>query len=220
MVTGTLIFNEKIALSPTAVAVITLGDRSPNGAGTIIGQQRIDGVTGTQIPFAVQFDPAVINQKHAYSVYASLIDAGKEWQSPEPVPTITGGPLDGLDVELAAPFFTTPAKITGTISLPKDTVVTPLSVAYATIFNATTGRLAARQVIPTPTTFPIPFVVAFDASLIDPAASYVASAGVIDGATLWQAPAPTPIAPGATLDLIVAKTSTVIPGGATPVPTA
>ena len=69
MVTGTLVFNEDVRLGPDAIAVVTLSDRSKDAtAGTIIGQQRIDGATGTEIPFAVQFDPAVINQKNAYSI--------------------------------------------------------------------------------------------------------------------------------------------------------
>lgn len=47
MVTGTVVLLEKVSLSRNAVAVVTLTDRSKDGAGTIIGQQRIDGVTGS-----------------------------------------------------------------------------------------------------------------------------------------------------------------------------
>src|SRR4051794_21803551 len=144
MVTGTLLLKEKVALSPTAVAVITLTDRSKDvTAGTIIGQQRIDGATGTDT-FAVQFDPATINTKHAYSIYASLIDRDKQWQSLEPVPVITGGPLDGLQVLLSTPEYQTPAQITGTMALPSGVTASPTAVAYAAILDATTGRLVSR----------------------------------------------------------------------------
>ncbi len=125
MVTGTLIFKEKIALSPTAVAVITLGDRSPNGAGIIIGQQRIDGVTGSRIPFAVQFDPAVINQKHATpSSAASLMRRREGVAEPGPRADHHGGPLDGLAVELVSPSYD-PAQVTGTIAMFEKVALTP-----------------------------------------------------------------------------------------------
>jgi uncharacterized lipoprotein YbaY len=219
-VTGNLQFKEKVALSPSAVAIITLADRNKDAtAGTIIGQQRIDGATGNDA-FSVPFDPAIINTKHAYTIYASLIDGGKSWQSLLPIPVITGGPTDGLVVPLGTPTAQTPAQITGTIATPPDVTVSPAAVAYATIINATTGRLVNRQVIPPPTTFPIPFTVPFDAALFNPENTYVAAAGIIDGTTLYQTAAPTPIDPNAPapLALTVAKTSTVIPGPATPTP--
>ncbi len=119
-VTGTLQLQQRIAVSPSSVAVITLTDRSKDGEGTIIGQQRIDGATGNDA-FAVQFDPAVINPKHAYSIYASLIDGNKQWQNPEPVPTITGGPTEGLVVPLNLPAYQTSGQISGTLALPAGT---------------------------------------------------------------------------------------------------
>src|SRR4051794_23492858 len=217
MVTGTLIFKDKVGLSPAATAVITLTDRSKDGAGTIIGQQRLDAVTGTQIAFAVQFDPAIINQKHAYSVYASLIDGDQQWQNADPVPTITGGPLDGLEVPLSTAQYETAAQISGTIVAPSGTEFSDTAVAYAGILNATTGRLVSRQVILAPLTSPIPFVVGYDAALINPDDTYVAAAGVIDGATLWQSQTPTPITPDGVYELDVVQTSTVIPvPGASP----
>jgi uncharacterized lipoprotein YbaY len=213
LVTGTLIFNEDVLLAPDAIAVVTLTDRSKDAtAGTIIGQQRIDGGVGPETPFAVPFDPAAINQKHAYSIYASLISGPNQYQSAAPVPVITGGPTDGLQVEVVAPAYQTPASITGTIALPADTELSEAAVAYAAILNTTTGRLVARQVIASPTVFPIPFEVAFDAALLNPENSYVAAAGVIDGTTLYQTAQPVPLAPGANLALEIVKTATTIPG--------
>ena len=94
-VTGNVTVPAGTTLTRTAVAVITLTDRSKDGAGTIIGQQRIDGATGASIPFSVPFESDTINSKHAYSVYASVTDAAQELQSLAPVPTITGGPTAG-----------------------------------------------------------------------------------------------------------------------------
>ena len=216
MVTGNLVISGKVKLSPTAVAVITLTDRSPSGSGTIIGQQRIDGATGNDA-FAVQFDPAVINQKHAYSIYASVIDGTNQYQNPDPVPTITGGPTDGLQVPVSLPTFQTPAQLTGTLALPAGTVPTTAAVFYAAVVDQTTGRMVTRQVIPSPTTLPVPFAVGYDAALVNPADAYVIIGGLVDGPALWLS-SPTAIAPGGAYNLTLAKTSTTIPGAASPSP--
>jgi uncharacterized lipoprotein YbaY len=218
MVTGTLVFTDTTKLSSMAVAVITLTDRSQDAAGTIIGQQRIDGATGND-PFAVQFDPATINQKHAYSIYASLIDGTKQWQSIDPIPVITGGPTDGLQVPVVLPTYQTPAQVTGTIALPPATVPTTAAVYYAEILDSTTGRLVSRQVIPAPATLPVPFAVGYDAALVNPAETYVIVGGLVDAPSLWLS-TPSTIAPGGTFDLTLAPTTTVIPGGPSPSPAA
>ena len=211
-VSGNLVLAQRIALSPTAVAVITLADRSPSGAGTIIGQQRIDGATGNDA-FSVPFDPAAINQKHAYSIVASVIDGTVEYQS-LPVPTITGGPSSGLQVPIAVPTYAQPAQVTGTIAMAQKATLSSTAVAYAVIVNVTTGRVVTRQVIPSPSTVPVPFSVTYDASLVSPDDTYGALAAVVDGTTLYQSPVSSPIAAGATVALTVAKTNTVIPGPA------
>ena len=211
-VSGNLVLALRIALSPLAVAVITLADRSPSGAGTIIGQQRIDGATGNDA-FSVPFDPAAINQKHAYSIVASVIDGTKEYQS-LPVPTITGGPSSGLQVPIAVPTYAQPAQVTGTIAMAQKATLSPTAVAYAVIVNVTTGRVVTRQVIPSPSTVPVPFSVTYDASLVSPDDTYGAVGAVVDGTTLYQSPVSSPIAAGATVALTVAKTNVVIPGPA------
>ena len=218
MVTGTLQLQQKIALSPSAVAVITLTDRSKDGAGTIIGQQRINGATGNDA-FAVQYDPAVINSKHAYSIYASVVDGNKQYQNPLPIPTITGGPTDGLVVPLELPAYQTPAQLTGTLALPAGTVPTTSAVAYAAVLDSTTGRLVVRQVIPSPKSLPIAFAVGYDAALVNPNDAYVVVGGLVDAPALWMS-SPQAITSGGTYNLALTKSSSVIPGGATPAPSA
>jgi len=218
VVTGTLVMRTREALSPTAVAVITLVDRSKDGSGTIIGQQRIDAPPPAAIPFSVPYDTSAVNDKHSYMISASVVDGTNEWQNPTPVPTITGGPTEGLTVELVAPDYANPASVTGTITLPADVVLTPAAVAYAAVVNTTSGRIVVRQVIPSPTTFPIPYTVAYDADLVDPEAQYAVAAAVIDGAVLYQTETATPLAPGAVLDLAVVQRDQEIPGPASPAP--
>ena len=209
-VTGNLQIAAGTTLSRNAVAVVTLTDRSKDGAGTIIGQQRIDGATGTDA-FSVQFDPTTINTKHAYSIYASIVDGDTEYQNLTPIPVITGGPVDGLAVPVESPAYQVPAQITGTIALPSGVTTSDTAVAYAAILDQTTGRLVSRDVIVSPTTYPAPFTVGFDAALINPADTYVAAAAVIDGATLYQTTSTTPVTPGATFDLVTEQSSTTIP---------
>ena len=112
-----MLLKAKIALTPDAVAVVTIADRSKDGSGTIIGQQRINGATANQA-FSVPYDASAVNQNHAYAVVASIIDAGKEYQNPVAVPTITGRPTEGLVLDVSLPAPTTPAQVTGTIALP------------------------------------------------------------------------------------------------------
>ena len=163
-VSGNLQIAEGTTLSRNAVAVVTLTDRSKDGAGTIIGQQRIDGATGTDA-FSVQYDPTIINTKHAYSIYASIIDGANEYQNLTPIPVITGGPVDGLAVPVESPAYQVPAQITGTIALPTGVTTSDTAIAYAAILDQTTGRLVSRDVIVSPTTYPAPFTVGFDAAL-------------------------------------------------------
>ena len=170
----------------TAVAVITLVDRSKDGSGTIIGQQRIDGAVGTT-EFSVPYDSAQVVSTHAYRVVASIIDGDKEWQSQTPVPTINppGAATEGLSVDVVTPQYTDPTEVTGTIAVPASvntTALSPSAVAYAIVVNGTTGRVVGRQVNPAPTGSSIPFTVTYDADLVAPEDPLLAVAAVADGA--------------------------------------
>ena len=229
-VTGTVVLKAKIALTPDAVAVVTIADRSKDGKGTIIGQQRIDGATANQA-FSVPYDAEAINPSHAYAVVASLIDAGTEYQNAVAVPTITGGPTEGLMVQVTTPFFTTQTDVTGTIAIPADATLTDQAVAYAVLLNGDTGRVIGRQVIlaPSATATPaatatatgegIAFTASYDADLVDPAAPILAVGAIADAGTLWQSEAPAAVTAGTPVALTVAARGT-LPGEATPPPSA
>ena len=119
-VTGTVTFGGPVTLSPTAVAVITIADRSKDGAGTIIGQQRIDAAAGPEIAFSVPYDSTAVNKDDAYGVVASVVDGTNEYQNAVAVPTITGGPTEGLSVVVSPPQATSPTQVTGTITAPTE----------------------------------------------------------------------------------------------------
>src|SRR6188768_2580824 len=75
-ITGTLVVpTDGTVPTPTAVAVITLIDATnTSDAGNIIGQQRIDGVGDGPITFAVPYDSASVQPRHAYALFATVVD--------------------------------------------------------------------------------------------------------------------------------------------------
>jgi uncharacterized lipoprotein YbaY len=226
-VTGTVTSKEKIALTPDAVTVVTLVDQQAGqAAGTIIGQQTI---TGGQFPiaFAVPYDSAAIDDTHSYALFASVIDAGTRRQTVEAVPVITGGPT--TNVALPVVTVSTGASVSGTITKADKSALTSAAVGYAILVNTNTGTLVARQVIPAPGTTPIAFKITYDPGIIDPAATYVVRAAIVDGGKTWEGrtgvPAVTNGAPSEGLTVPVALTSTPQPTAAptakpTPAPTA
>jgi uncharacterized lipoprotein YbaY len=218
-ITGTLVLNAKVSVSDDAVAVITLADRSKDGKGTIIGQQRIDGAKATQ-EFSVPYDTSSLNPSHAYAIVASLVDGDNEYQNPVAVPAIIDGVVaEDLAVELSEPSPTTPTTVSGTITAPDGTDLSDEAVAYAALINGDTGRVIARQVNPAPVSSPVDFTVTYDADLIDPAAPILAVGAIIDAGTLWQTASPANITAGTPVDLAVAEAGT-IPGAPSPAPSA
>lgn len=74
-VTGSLSYLEKVALSPCAVAIVTIVDQTAApDAGAVIGQQRINAPAGLPIDFAVLVDGGAIDPTHAYALFATIVD--------------------------------------------------------------------------------------------------------------------------------------------------
>jgi uncharacterized lipoprotein YbaY len=185
-VTGQLQMRERVSLSPDAVAVVTLVDQTPSAdAGAIIGQQRIDGVA---IPaaFQVDYDGTGIDASHSYALYASVIDGTATYQTVEPVPVITGGPTSDVALTLAPLSPLATGQVTGTITRKDKQPLSPEAVAIAILVNADTGTLVARQVIPSPASEPVAFAIPVDPGVLDPAATYLAKAAIVDGTTTWE----------------------------------
>ena len=81
-VTGSLTYREKIALTPAAVAIVTIIDTTAApDAGAVIGQQVINGPTAVPIDFSVLVDAATIDQTHAYALFATIIDGTSTWEN-------------------------------------------------------------------------------------------------------------------------------------------
>jgi uncharacterized lipoprotein YbaY len=186
-VTGSLTYLEKVALSPAAVAIVTIVDQTAApDAGAVIGQERIDGPTTLPIDFSVLVDATTIDPTHAYAVFATIVDGTNSWQNPHGEPVITGGPIKGIDLVLTAVSPTLPATVAGSIVLPAGAAIGPAAVAIAALIKVDTGTLVSRQVRPITDPADLAFSIGFDPALIDPAASYVVKGGIVDGATAWQ----------------------------------
>jgi len=185
-VSGTLTNREKIALTPAAVAIVTIVDTTAApDAGVVIGQQRIDGPSQVPIDFSVLVNADAIDQTHSYALFATIVDGTSVWQNASGEPVITGGPTKGIDLVLTA-VPNAAATVTGTIEPPGGTNVSSSAVVIAALIKVETGTLVARQVRPVADPKDLAFSIGFDPTLLDPAANYVVKGGIVDGATVWQ----------------------------------
>ena len=221
-VSGTLTFTQKLSLSGKAVAIITVVDQAAApDAGAVIGQQRIDGVAAVPVPFSVPYDPARVNAKHAYGLYATIVDGSKTWQNPQGIAVLTGGPTSGIDALLTA-VPAPAATITGTITESERTTLSSSAVVIAALIKQETGTLVSRQVQPISGQTPVSFTIGFDPSVIDPDATYVVKGGIVDGGTVWEnrqgVPAITGGTAASTVTLPVTRAPAPIPAP-TPAPT-
>ena len=115
-ITGTLGLREKISLSGSAVAVVSIVDMVAGGnAGVVIGQQRIDGIGEVPLPFSVPIDLRRIDPKHAYGLFATMIDGPLSWQNSQGIAVLTGGPTTGIDAVLPVAAQAS-AAVAGTIT--------------------------------------------------------------------------------------------------------
>ena len=73
VITGDIIYRERIALPPNAVAEVSLVDVSrADAAGTVISSQTIDPAGQVPIGFALDFDPAAIAEGASYALQARI----------------------------------------------------------------------------------------------------------------------------------------------------
>ena len=185
-VTGSLTYSEPIALTPQAVAIVTMIDQTAAAdAGAVVGQQRIDAPTQVPIDFSVLVDAGTIDPTHSYALFATIVDGPTTWQNAVGEPVMTGGPSRGVDLVLTA-LPSPGALVGGTLLPPSGTVLNPSAVAIAALVKVETGTLVARQTRPVTDPADLTFSIGFDPSLIDPASTYVVKGGIVLGSSVWQ----------------------------------
>ena len=175
-VTGSLTYTETTALTPNAVAIVTIVDQTAApDAGVVVGQQRIDAPTAVPIDFAVLVDSDTIDPTHSYALFATIVDGAATWQNAVGEPVMTGGPTKGIALVLDA--VPTPAALVGGTILPPE--ATPQSIRGGDR-SADQGRDrdAGRPPGATGRRSPdLTFSIGFDPALLDPAATYLSKAG-------------------------------------------
>ncbi len=216
------------ALTANAVSVVTIVDQgaAPTEA-LIVGQQRSPATGAGSIAFSVGYDPARIDPKRPYVLYASIVDGDSVLVSTNPVPVITGGPEAGLAVPMAL-RPNGPATIAVSVTKKDNAQLSPCAVAQVAVVKVGSGRVASRDLSVTPGQVPVALAIPYDPALVDPAAQYVAKAAIVDCGVVWESLAPVPILPGSTsiaieVTSMPANLPTISPTpgpGATPVPTA
>jgi uncharacterized lipoprotein YbaY len=93
-VTGTVSYLQRMALPPNAVIQVALLDVSQrDDTEKVIAEQKLNlGQRQVPVPFTLKFDPAKIDQKHAYAVSAKITVDGKMWFATEQAyPVLTEG---------------------------------------------------------------------------------------------------------------------------------
>ncbi|PSJ61213.1 META domain-containing protein [Pseudaminobacter soli (ex Li et al. 2025)] len=73
VITGEVVYRERIALPPSAVLTVQLVDETPTGEpGAIIGQQTIANAGQAPIKFEISFDPVAIRPGTKYALEANI----------------------------------------------------------------------------------------------------------------------------------------------------
>jgi uncharacterized lipoprotein YbaY/heat shock protein HslJ len=106
LVSGTVTYRQRIALSPTAVVEVKLVDVSrADGQAVTIAEQRIQP-EGRQVPiaFELRYDPSRIQQRRRYVIQARILEDGSlRFISTDAYPVITGGNPSTVEVIVRPP---------------------------------------------------------------------------------------------------------------------
>jgi putative lipoprotein len=91
-VTGSVIYRERIGLTPAAVVQVEVVELTQEGSpGTVIAQQTIQSPSQVPIPFTVAINPQRVRADATYVVNARITDGGRVFSTAAPVPVLTQG---------------------------------------------------------------------------------------------------------------------------------
>lgn len=91
-VTGSVIYRERIALTPAAVVQVEVVELTQDGSpGTVIGQQTIQSPAQVPIPFSVDVNPQRVRAEGSYAVTVRITDGERVFSTAAPVPVLTQG---------------------------------------------------------------------------------------------------------------------------------
>jgi len=101
VVSGSVFYRERMALPPDAVITVKLVDVSRQDApATVLAEQVIEPEASVPVEFALEYDPAAIDDRMSYAVQARIESGGElMFINTEHIPVITrGGPTEDVEV--------------------------------------------------------------------------------------------------------------------------
>lgn len=103
-VSGTLTYRQRIALPSDSIIHVALVEiRGKAAESVVLSEQSFPASGQVPIPFAITFDPKVIDPARHYAVRARITDAGGRvfWATPRPAPVLTQGHPNQAEVMVA-----------------------------------------------------------------------------------------------------------------------
>ena len=104
---GTITTRPRLALAPGSTVVVRVEDVSlADAPARVVAEQVIRPTAQVPIPFALSYDPAIVDVRHRYAVRAEIRDAAGAltWTTTTHTPVFTqGGPVDGVEVVVEQP---------------------------------------------------------------------------------------------------------------------
>lgn len=183
-VPGTITRTDKSALTPSAVAYAALINQA---TGTMISRQAIPSPGSGPIPFAIPFDPGVIDDTVTYVIRAGIVDGTKSWTSTALVPAIVNGAVvSGIAVPVVPAAGPTPTAT----PTPKPTA-TPKPTPKPTASPKPTPKPTSSPT-PKPTATPTQTPTATPAPTATPSPSLTPSPTPSPSPTASPSPSPSP----------------------------
>ena len=105
-VSGSLVWNERLALPPTAYAKVQLQSQfRPGAPTTVVKEVDVPNIRGNEAPFVIEFDRGEIDQTSQYMIAAFITDGHRTYyHHTQPVPVITGGAKRRVEVAMRPTF--------------------------------------------------------------------------------------------------------------------
>jgi uncharacterized lipoprotein YbaY len=207
LLTGTVTYLERVALTPEAVITVELHDASAGTMNVIASTQQMAEGRQVPIPFELTYDPAAIDPAGTYLLSAFVEEGGfTTFATQTGVPVLTNNALTS-NVELvlsAAASSSAPAPggaIRGTVTTPRPPeALDPTAVLQVELREPNLADAPATSTVEIPLAglnFPVSFELPYDAATIAADRPYVVAARVVAGNRLhYVSLAPAPVLTG------------------------
>lgn len=220
VLTGTLTYMARIALTPDAVVDVTLRDMTDRPAKVIASQTFETRGAQAPIPYQVAYDPAQIDPGRTYELLATIVEGGEiTWVNLDRYPVLTqGAKMTDVDIVLtqapeSAGMAGPEGVITGTVTYLQRIALPPTAVIQVQLLDISLQDvpakvLASRRYIAGGRQVPIPFELSYEPAQIDPRHTYAVAARItIDNQLRWistqQYPVLTRDAPASDIEIVV-----------------